>query len=140
MYELLCSGFYCKFKTPRPEYSVTGYFACMCGVTLAQPTEDQKKKKKTTTWNKPRMQTGKNIFHLYASSMPCSHAIGTQFVQNSCAKHFLSKKQLKKLQHTELHYRTVTSTSTDHLKFKATFVDNTVPNAYTILSDLPLPS
>lgn len=86
------------------------------------------------------MQTGKNIFHLYASSMPCSHAIGTQFVQNSCAKHFLSKKQLKKLQHTELHYRTVTSTSTDHLKFKATFVDNTVPNAYTILSDLPLPS
>lgn len=45
MYELLCSGFYCKFKTPRPEYSVTGYFACMCGVTLAQPTEDQKKKK-----------------------------------------------------------------------------------------------
>lgn len=46
MYELLCSGFYCKFKTPRPEYSVTGYFACMCGVTLAQPTEDQKKKKR----------------------------------------------------------------------------------------------
>lgn len=111
--------------------------ACV-GVTLAQPTEEQQQKKKTTTWNKPRMEIGKNIFHLYASTMPCSHAIGTQFVRNSCAKHFLSKK--KKLQHTELHYRTVTSTSTDHLKFKATFVDNTVPNAYRILSDLPLPS
>lgn len=80
------------------------------------------------------MQTRKNILSLYASVMPCSHATGTQFVQSSCAKHFLSKKYLQK---TELSYRTVTSTSTGHLQFKATFVDNTEPNAYTILSDLP---
>lgn len=79
------------------------------------------------------MQIGKNILHLYASAMPCSHAACTQVVQTiSCPK--------KYLQQTELHYKMVTSTSTDNLKFKAIFVDNTVPNAYVILPDLPLPS
>lgn len=59
--------------------------------------------------------------------MACSYATGTQFAQNSCAKHFLSKNYL---QQTEILYRTVTSPSTNHLRFKATFVDNAVPNAY----------
>lgn len=52
IYELLCWGFYWKFKTPRTEYSVLtvshisaykGYFVCV-GVTLAQPTGKKKKK------------------------------------------------------------------------------------------------
>lgn len=50
MYELLCSGFYCKFKTPRPEYSVTGYFACMCWCYLSTAH------RRTTT--KKRQQPG----------------------------------------------------------------------------------
>lgn len=82
------------------------------------------------------MQNGKNLLHLYSTAMLCSHATGTQSVPNSCARHFLAKKYLQKI---ELSYRTVTSTSTEHLKFKATLVDNTGPNAYTILSSPPLP-
>lgn len=50
IYELLHSGFYWKFKTPRTECSVLtfshtsaykGYFVCV-GATLAQPTEETK--------------------------------------------------------------------------------------------------
>jgi len=86
--------------------------AC-AGVTLAQPQNG----KNPTTWNKPGMENGKNILHLYTSTMPCSHATGTQFVQNSSAKNFLCKNYFQTI---ELSYRTVTSTSTDHLKFNAT--------------------
>lgn len=65
-----------------------------------------------------------------------------QQVLNLCKTVVQSTSKLKKkyLQKIELSYQTVTLTSTDHLKFKATFVDNTVPHAYTILSDFPLPS
>lgn len=108
--------------------------ACV-GVTLAQPAEE----KKATTWNKSRKQNGKNIFHLLC----IRHALLTCNRYSICAKQLcraLPSQKKKYSQKIELSYQTVTLTSTDHLKFKATFVDNTVPHAYTILSDFPLPS
>lgn len=44
------------------------------------------------------MNKGKNLLNLYGSAMPCSHATGSQFVQNSSVKHFLSQKYLQQIE------------------------------------------
>lgn len=44
------------------------------------------------------MKKGKNLLNLYGSAMPCSHATGTQFVQNSSVNHFLSQKYLQQIE------------------------------------------